>query len=77
MSVSKFEWRDAAPRLAIMRRVHGWSQVELGVRSGLHPTAVAHYEHGRRAPSLANLCALADALYVSTDYLLGRKKEKA
>ncbi len=75
MSASKFAWRDVAPRLAITRRVHGWSQVELASRAGIHPTEVSRYERGIHAPTLANLCALADALYVSTDYLLGRKEK--
>jgi len=36
------------------------------------PSAISHFETGRRSPSFANLKALSDALKVTTDYLIGR-----
>jgi transcriptional regulator with XRE-family HTH domain len=38
----------------------------------LKQCAISHFETGRRAPSLDNLKRLADALEVTTDYLIGR-----
>ena len=48
------------------------SQGELADKSGLQPSAISHFETGTRKPSFDNLRRLADALSVSTDYLLGR-----
>jgi len=51
------------------------SQASLAESAGLEPSAVSHFETGRRKPSFANLRRLADALGVTTDYLLGRVDE--
>ena len=51
------------------------SQTELAERSGLQPSAISHFETGKRAPSFENLKRLADALTVNVDYLLGRTEE--
>lgn len=51
------------------------SQSELAERAGLQPSAVSHFETGRRSPSFDNLKRLADALGVTTDYLLGRSDD--
>jgi len=59
-------------RLRAARDLRGLSQSELADRAGLKPSAVSHFETGKRAPSFDNLKKLADALEVSTDYLLGR-----
>ena len=42
----------------------------LGEKAGLHQTAVAHFEAGRRSPCAFNLAALAAALGVGVDSLL-------
>ena len=49
-----------------------WSQSELAGRAGLPPSSVAHFESGSRKPSFDTLRRLANALEVTTDYLLGR-----
>jgi len=59
-------------RLRAARALRGLSQSELAERADLQPSAVSHFETGRRSPSFDNLKALAEALQVSTDYLLGR-----
>lgn len=59
-------------RLKEARDRRGFSQLELAQTSGLQPSAVSHFETGGRKPSFDNLQLLADALKVSTDYLLGR-----
>ena len=67
--------QDFADRLRLVRERKGLSQAELADKAGLQPSAISHFETGRRAPSFENLRALADALSVSTDYLLGRQQE--
>lgn len=62
-------------RLRHARDKKGLSQSELAEKAGLQPSAVSHFETGRRSPSFDNLKALSEALQVSTDYLLGREVE--
>lgn len=59
-------------RLREAREARSLNQTELAKRSGLQPAAIGHFEGGRRKPSFANIRALAKALEVSSDYLLGR-----
>lgn len=59
-------------RLRTAREHRELSQGELADRAGLQASAVSHFETGGRKPSFDNLKKLADALNVSTDYLLGR-----
>ena len=54
-----------------IRELRGISQSELAERAGLQASAVSHFETATRKPSFDNLKRLADALSVSTDYLLG------
>lgn len=54
-----------------------WSQAELGAKAGLPPTSIAHFEAGARKPSFDTLRKLANALEVTTDYLLGRTDDPA
>lgn len=54
-----------------------WSQAELGAKAGLPPTSIAHFEGGSRKPSFDTLRKLANALEVTTDYLLGRTDDPA
>jgi transcriptional regulator with XRE-family HTH domain len=64
-------------RLRAAREQKGLSQSELAEKAGLQPSAVSHFETGRRAPSFDNLRALADALSVTIDYLSGRQDAAA
>ncbi len=48
------------------------NQTELAHKTSLQPSAISHFESGSRKPSFDNLIKLADALEVTTDYLLGR-----
>jgi len=59
-------------RLRAAREFRELSQGELAKRAGLQASAVSHFETGTRKPSFDNLKRLADALRVTTDYLLGR-----
>src|ERR1700730_2085399 len=59
-------------RLRSARDKRGLNQSELAKRAGLQASAISHFETGARKPSFDNLKRLADALEVTTDYLLGR-----
>lgn len=59
-------------RLRAAREKRGLSQESLAKRAGLQASAISHFETGGRRPSFDNLRRLADALDVTTDYLLGR-----
>lgn len=59
-------------RLRAAREQRGLNQGELAQRSGLQASAISHFETGTRKPSFDNLRRLADALDITTDYLLGR-----
>lgn len=62
-------------RVRTARELRKLSQAELAEEAGLQPSAVSHFESGRRSPSFQNLKALADALKVTTDYLIGRTND--
>jgi transcriptional regulator with XRE-family HTH domain len=68
---------DFSTRLRFARQLRGLSQASLGKVSELQPSAISHFETGIRAPSFDNLKRLADALNISSDYLIGRTAEPA
>ncbi len=59
-------------RLRAARDLRKWSQGELAEKAGMPPSSIAHFESGSRKPSFDTLRRLANALEVTTDYLLGR-----
>lgn len=59
-------------RLKFARELREWSQAELALRAVMPPSSIAHFESGSRKPSFDTLKKLANALEVTTDYLLGR-----
>ncbi len=69
--------RNFCTRLRAAREMRELSQLELAERAQLQQAAVSHYESGARRPSLRNLGRLAEALEVSTDYLVGRSDSPA
>lgn len=54
-------------RLRTLREAANLSVAELAERAGLHRVHVHQLEAGKRAPSWATVCRLADALGVKTD----------
>lgn len=54
------------------RQDAGMTQIALARATGLKPSAINHFEMGRRLPSAMNLLRLGRALGKSCDYLLGR-----
>ena len=70
------ESSDVFPaRLRAAREKRGLTQGEFAKRSGLQMSAISHFETGTRKPSFENLRRLADALDVTTDFLLGRSED--
>ena len=72
MSISSGSEDNFAERMIAARKARGLNQTELAKLAGLQPAAIGHFEKNRRKPSFANVRALAKALNVSSDYLLGR-----
>jgi transcriptional regulator with XRE-family HTH domain len=62
-------------RLRAAREHKGLTQAQLAEKADLQPSAISHFESERRSPSFDNLRALADALGVTTDHLLGRESK--
>lgn len=58
-------------RLRYARLKRGLSQSELAEKAGLVPSWIAHFEAGRRLPSLENFRKICIALGVTADSLLG------
>lgn len=72
MSESSTPTEHFPQRLRSARMARNLSQSDLARRADLQASAVSHFETGTRKPSFDNLRRLADALRVTTDYLLGR-----
>ena len=64
-------------RLKAARDLREWSQSDLAGRAGMPSSSIAHFETGSRKPSFDSLRRLANALEVTTDYLLGRANDPA
>jgi len=64
-------------RLRQLRKQKDLSQTELGEIVDLHYTHIGRYERGASKPSADALRRLADALGVSTDYLMEGTTEEA
>ncbi len=63
-------------RLRQLRTSRRLSQEDLGKMAGLHYTHIGRYERGLSRPSSANLQAIAEALGVSSDYLMSGSTEE-
>ena len=59
-------------RLKKARELRGLNQAQLGDKAEMPASSIAHFETGTRKPSFDSLRRLANALAVTTDYLLGR-----
>ena len=64
-------------RLTKAREKRELTQADLAKKASLQVAAIGHFERGRRKPSCSNVRALAKALNVSSDYLLGRTENMA
>lgn len=66
-----------AKRLKESREMRELTQVQLAEKARVPSGTISHFENGVRKPSFDNLVKLAEALAVSTDYLLGREADPA
>lgn len=64
-----------AANLKELRTTRHLSQDELARLAGLRQSNISAWELGRSLPLPDGLCALANALECSVDYLLGRERE--
>lgn len=64
-------------RMRQARSKLGLSQYELADKAAIPRSMLSSYETGRHIPELKALETIADALNVSTDYLLGRDEQDA
>ena len=57
-------------RVQVYREKRGWTQEELGKKSGLHRTYIGSIERGERNVSLVNVEKIASALNVQIEALI-------
>jgi len=68
---------DLGKRIRMARNEARLTQPQLADRAGVgHWTSVSAWERGENRPTLTNAAALADALDVSVDWLLGREEDR-
>lgn len=63
-------------RLKGAREEAEFTQREIAEITGLTQDKISKYEHGKLEPDIENLGKLADALNVTTDWLIGRGKKQ-
>lgn len=68
--------RRVAERLIQLRAQRGWSQEELGARSGLTYKFIGEVERGQKSPSLDSLGRLAQGLGIDVGELVGAPSGK-
>ena len=44
-----------AENLIRMRKQRGWTQIDLGIKTGINPKTLSSYENGRTEPSLGEV----------------------
>ena len=72
----KKEDASFGPRLTAIRKARGLTQVELAKAAGSTQRAISYYENDDGIPPASVVIALAKALKVSADVLLGLKSPK-
>ncbi|MDH7478970.1 MAG: helix-turn-helix transcriptional regulator [Syntrophomonadaceae bacterium] len=73
---SQFIRKIFAERLLALREERELTQKELGALVGYTDAAIGNWERAKRLPDPETLAKLADIFDVTTDYLLGRDREK-
>lgn len=66
---------SVSERIKKRRGKLGMTQTQLAKAAQLTPAAISQFESGARKPAFDTLSSLADALKVTTDYLLGKKEQ--
>jgi putative transcriptional regulator len=60
-----------------LRRLAGWSQIELAAKIGVSKMSISHWETGRNEPSARQLRALAQAFATPWNRSASRRKRCA
>lgn len=68
--------KSIGDRMKELREDNDFSQSALGKELGISRNSIATYENNNSTPSVDVLIKYADFFNVSTDYILGRVKEK-
>lgn len=66
-----------AENLRALRLQRCLTQKEIGTLAGITPITISSYESGKSVPNMHQLIAIADALNVSLDELVGYTSEQA
>ena len=64
-------------RIELLLKERGISAAQMSKACGLSSGLFSQWKSGTQAPSLKKLTAIAEFFGVTTDYLLGKEKEKA
>lgn len=72
---SSMDYKDLGARVRRQRQLLEWTQDRLAREIGVSTSFIGHVERGSRKASLETLVAIANALNVSTDYLLAGSLE--
>lgn len=68
--------KNLSTKLKELRKSQNLSQSNVAKKLKVSPSIVSAYETGERTPSTENLLALSYLYNCSTDYLLGKSKDK-
>ena len=60
-----------------MRKQRGWTQIDLGIKTGINPKTLSSYENGRTEPSLGEVVKLCKAFNCSIAYLTDTKERES
>lgn len=71
------DYKAIGMRIRNRRKALGWTQQRLAEMSDLSDTNISHIERGATKLSLPSLIAIANALDITTDYLLMDNVEAA
>lgn len=63
-------------RKRLSELTEGESAKEISIKTHFTPKYAEDFLNGKRCPDIFDLCRIADAYNVTTDYLLGRTEEK-
>ena len=77
MPRKKKEDSSFGPRLAVLRKARGLTQIQLAKATGSTQRSISYYANDDGVPPASIVVGLARALAVSTDELLGLKTPKA
>lgn len=66
---------ELGQKLSALRSARQMSTADVARFPGLDSSLITRYESGKATPGLKKLLALADALEVAADYLLGRVRD--